>query len=160
MKLPIADSPNYHSLDWRRSSNRPDDAIISQSLDGVITSWNAGAERLFGYTAAETIGRSIAILLPPDPADEVSPVLEQIKQGKTIASYETTRVQKGGQTIDIAATISPIKDAAGQVIGTAKIARDITTRKRAKEQLRSLNDRLQYLLTNAPVSIFSCKTEW
>lgn len=130
------------------------DAIIGKSLEGVITSWNASAERLFGYTATEAIGQPIAILFPLDHADELSQVLEQIKQGETIESYETMRVRKGGQRIDIAATISPIKDAAGRVIGAAKIARDISSRKQAEAALQESEARFQSIVTNMAGMIY------
>ncbi|MBW4660174.1 MAG: MEKHLA domain-containing protein [Drouetiella hepatica Uher 2000/2452] len=130
------------------------DAIIGKSLEGVITSWNASAERLFGYTAAEAIGQPIAILFPPDHVDELSQVLEQIKQGETIESYEAVRVRKDGQRIDIAATISPIKDAAGRVIGAAKIAHDITPRKQAEAALQESEARFQSIVTNMAGMIY------
>ncbi|HEY9627307.1 MAG TPA: PAS domain S-box protein [Coleofasciculaceae cyanobacterium] len=130
------------------------DAIIGKSLEGVITSWNASAERLFGYTATEAIGQPIAILFPLDHADELSQVLEQIKQGETIESYETMRVRKDGQRIDIAATISPIKDAAGRVIGAAKIARDISSRKQAEAALQESEARFQSIVTNMAGMIY------
>jgi PAS domain S-box-containing protein len=122
------------------------DAIIGKSLDGMITSWNAGAEKIFGYEAAEVIGRPIAILFPPEQADELSQVLEQINYGKTIDSYETVRIRKDGQLINIAATISPIYDATGQVIGAAKIARDITARKRAEAAIHQSEARYRAIV--------------
>ncbi|PZV12024.1 MAG: hypothetical protein DCF22_13265 [Leptolyngbya sp.] len=132
------------------------DAIIGKSLEGMITSWNRGAERLFGYTAAEVIDRPVAQLFPPNHADELAQVLEQIKQGEFVQSYETVRVRKDGQHVDIAATISPIKDATGRVIGAAKIARDITERKQAENQLRDLSNRLMLALKSGAIGIW----EW
>lgn len=122
------------------------DAIVSKSLDGVITSWNASAEKLFGYAAEEAVGCSIALLIPPDYADELPQVLEQVRRGVTVERYETVRVRKDGQRITIAATISPVKDATGQVIGAAKIARDVTDRKRAEEQIQASLQEKEVLL--------------
>ncbi|NJP12433.1 MAG: PAS domain S-box protein, partial [Leptolyngbyaceae cyanobacterium RU_5_1] len=112
------------------------DAIIGKSLDGTITSWNAGAEKLLGYTAAEVIGHPITILFPPERVDELAQILARIKRGETIERYETVRMHKDGQRIDISATISPVKDATGQIIGSAKIARNITARKQAEAALQ------------------------
>lgn len=128
------------------------DAIIGKSLEGMITSWNRGAERLFGYTAAEVIDRPIALLFPPDHTEELAQVLGRIKHGETVESYETVRVRKDGQRLDIAATISPIKDATGQVIGAAKIARDITVRKQAEAALRESENRFQAFMNNSPAA--------
>ena len=91
-----------------------DDAIIGKSLDGTITSWNAGAERLYGYSAAEAIGQSISLIAPPDRPDEVPALLERIKRGESVDHYETVHIRKDGQRIDVSLTVSPIKDGAGQ----------------------------------------------
>ena len=113
-----------------------DDAIISKDLNSIITSWNRGAERMFGYTAREAVGRSVTMLIPADHADEEAMILDRIRQGKTVDHYETVRQRKDGTLVDISLTISPIKDAQGRVVGASKIARDITERKRAEEALR------------------------
>lgn len=113
-----------------------DDAIISKELDGTISSWNWGAERLFGYTASEAIGRSILILIPPDRGEEERSILDRIRRGVRIENYDTVRRRKDGSDVDISLTVSPIVDAAGAVVGASKIARDITGRKRAEEDLR------------------------
>ncbi|WP_207481945.1 PAS domain S-box protein [Arenibaculum pallidiluteum] len=105
-----------------------DDAIISKDLDGIVTSWNRAAERLFGYTAEEMIGRSIAILAVPDVPDEMPPILEQIRRGEKIDHYETRRRHKDGHVIDISLTVSPVRDAQGRIVGASKIARDISDR--------------------------------
>jgi PAS domain S-box-containing protein len=121
-----------------------EDAIIGKTLDGIIANWNAGAEKIFGYCAEEAIGRSIAILLPPNCADEMPKILEKIGRGEKIEPYETVRMRKNGQLIDISLSISPIKDATGKVIGASKIAHDITRRKRTEQ----LVQQQQFLLKN------------
>ena len=109
-----------------------DDAIVSKDLNGIITSWNKGAEHLFGYTESEMIGKPVALLIPPDRSDEEPSILERIRRGERIDHYETVRRRKDGSLLDISVTISPVRDTAGRVIGAAKIARDITGRKMAE----------------------------
>ena len=113
-----------------------DDAIVSKDLDGIIRTWNRGAERLFGYKAAEVIGRPITILIPPDRLDEEPGILARIRRGEPVDHYETVRRHKDGSLIDISLTVSPTRDAKGAIVGASKIARDITERKRAEEALR------------------------
>jgi len=113
-----------------------DDAIIGKAADGTIVSWNRGAELLYGYPAAEVIGKPVSILAPSDRADEVPGILARIKRGERISHFETVRVRKDGTPVDVSLTISPIKNSAGEVAGAATIARDITERKRAEEKLR------------------------
>jgi PAS domain S-box-containing protein len=113
-----------------------DDAIISKNLDGIILSWNPGAERLYGYTAAETIGQSVTMLIPPDRPDEEPRILEQIARGERVDHYETVRRRNDGTLIDVSLTVSPVRDTSGRIIGASKIARDITERKRAERELR------------------------
>ena len=120
-----------------------DDAIISKDLNGVITSWNKGAERLFGYTADEAVGRSITMLIPPDRLNEEPKILEQLKRGERVDHFETIRVRKDGSPLNISLTISPVKGADGRIIGASKVARDITERKRAQEDLQKLNADLE-----------------
>jgi PAS domain S-box-containing protein len=115
-----------------------DDAIISKNLHSIITSWNKGAEKLFGYTAAEAIGQSITMLMPPQYVNEEPQILEQIRRGETIDHYETVRQRKDGTTLDISLTISPIRDEAGNIIGASKIARDITQQKRVQAEREQL----------------------
>ena len=118
-----------------------DDAIISKNLDGVILSWNAGAERIFGYTPEEAIGKSILMLLPPERVSEEADILSKIRQGIRVDHFETIRVRKDGRRIDVSVTISPIRDASGTVIGASKIARDISEHKqlmKERERLYSL----------------------
>jgi PAS domain S-box-containing protein len=103
-----------------------DDAIVSKTLNGIVQSWNAAAQRIFGYTAAEMIGQPITRLIPPDRFDEESQILSQLRQGERISHYETVRMRKDGRPVNVSVTISPIRDATGNVIGSSKIARDIT----------------------------------
>ena len=113
-----------------------DDAIISKSLDGIIQTWNKGAERLFGYSAAEAIGQSVMMLIPPERQEEEPKILERLRRGERIDHYETIRVAKDGRQIDISLTISPLRDSEGKIFGALKIARDITERKQAEVALR------------------------
>ena len=115
-----------------------DDAIISKDLNGVITSWNKGAERLFGYVAEEIIGKPIMLLIPPDRHDEEKEIIDRIRRGQRVESYETVRKRKHGSLIEISLTVSPVKNAQGKVIGASKIARDISKRKRSEEQIAIL----------------------
>jgi len=114
-----------------------DDAVIAIDLDGVIASWNEGAERLYGYTAQEAIGQPIATLIPPERSGEEESILERLRRGEHIKHFETTRLRKGGSAVDVSLTVSPIKNAQGEVIGASRIARDITERKRAEEAIRA-----------------------
>lgn len=106
-----------------------DDAIIGNSLDGIITSWNRGAQRLYGYTADEIVGKPLSLLVPPDHPDEVPTMMEQVGHGEYIEHFETVRVRKDGTHLDVSLSISPIRDSEGKIIGASKIARDITARK-------------------------------
>jgi len=112
------------------------DAIVSKSLNGVITSWNKGAERLFGYAAEEAVGQNIILIIPPDRRDEERMIVEQLTRGERVDNFETVRMRKDGSLLDVSLTISPMKDASGRVVGASKLARDITERKRAEEALR------------------------
>jgi len=114
-----------------------DDAIISKDLDGVITSWNTGAERMFGYTEAEAVGRPITIIIPPELRNEESLILRRLRAGEHIQHYQTFRVTKQATRVDVSLTISPMKDSEGQVVRASKIARDMTERKRAEAALRT-----------------------
>jgi sigma-B regulation protein RsbU (phosphoserine phosphatase) len=118
-----------------------DDAIISKDLNAVITSWNRGAEHLFGYTAEEAIGKPITILIPPDRQDEEPEILERIRRGQQVDHYETVRRRKDGSLVDISLTASPVKNAQGKIIGASKIARDITVRRQAEEQAARARER-------------------
>ncbi|MCE9547512.1 MAG: MEKHLA domain-containing protein, partial [Planctomycetia bacterium] len=119
-----------------------DDAIISKSLEGRILSWNGGAERLFGYTAAEAIGSPITLIIPPESRDEERTILARLRRGERIEHYETVRVSKEGRHINISLTISPIRDTANRIIAASKVARDITPRKQSEESLTALHKQL------------------
>ncbi|MBS0170692.1 MAG: PAS domain S-box protein [Nitrospira sp.] len=119
-----------------------DDAIISKDLNGVIKSWNRGAQRLFGYTAEDMIGQPVQRLIPPDRFDEEPRILERIRKGQRIDHYETVRQRKDGSLVHISLTVSPIKDGRGRIVGASKIARDITERKQAERHLAHLVDAL------------------
>ena len=120
-----------------------DDGIISKDLNGVITSWNAGAQRIFGYTEAEVIGQPITIIIPPELHGEERQVLQRLRAGERIEHYETVRLTKRGKRVDVSLTISPMKDSTGRIVGASKIARDITERKRADEELRQAHEELE-----------------
>jgi PAS domain S-box-containing protein len=126
-----------------------DDAIVTKDLNGIITSWNSGAERLFGYPADEAISKPISILIPPERDNEEPTILDRIRRGERIDHYETVRRRKDGSLIDISLTVSPLRDAAGKVIGASKIARDITERKRAAEQQEMLTREMSHRVKNA-----------
>jgi PAS domain S-box-containing protein len=114
------------------------DAIIGKTLEGIITNWNDGARRIFGYSADEIVGKSVSILIPPDRHDEEPAIIERLKRGERVDHYETIRVRKDGQKIDISLTISPIRNSLGQIIGASKVARDITENKRMHEERERL----------------------
>lgn len=122
-----------------------DDAIISKTLQGVITSWNAGAERLFGYTAKEAVGRHISLLIPHDRLDEEVSILARLSRGEKIDHFDTIRLRKDGTPLDISLTISPVRDHSGKTIGASKIARDITGRKRIERDLFESEQRFRIL---------------
>jgi PAS domain S-box-containing protein len=113
-----------------------DDAIIGKDLKGIITSWNEGAERLFGYTAAEVIGKPVTILIPPGRLNEEPYILERLRRGERVDHYETVRRRKDGSEVDFSLTVSPVRDKSGKVIGASKIARDISGRRQAEERLK------------------------
>ena len=113
-----------------------EDAILSKDLNGIITSWNRGAERIYGYAAEEILGKNISLLTPPDRPDEISEILRKIAHGGNIEHYESVRVTKDGRQLNVSISVSPLHDAAGNIIGASAIARDITSQKRAEGQLR------------------------
>lgn len=133
--------------------NSSDDAIVAKDLEGTIVSWNKGAERLFGYTADEIIGKPVAVLIPADRYDEEPHILSRIRAGEAIDHYETVRRRKDGGLIEISLSVSPIRNRHGQIVGAAKIARDITERRRAEEQqhllIQEMNHRIKNLFTLA-----------
>jgi PAS domain S-box-containing protein len=123
--------------------NSSEDAIIGKAPNGVITSWNKGAERLFGYSSEEAIGKPITMLIPSDHQQEEHEMIECLKLGESVSSFETICLRKDGSPLDISVTISPIKDATGKVIGASRIARDISKRKLADEALRQAHAELR-----------------
>jgi len=131
-----------------------DDAIISKTLNGIITSWNAGATRIFGYAPEETIGRHITLLIPPELHAEENTILARLGRGERIEHFETVRVTKSGKRLDVSLTISPVRDSKGQVIGASKIARDISDRKRIEDALRESRAQLTLALESSRTAIF------
>lgn len=137
--------------------NGSEDAIVSKNLDSIITSWNPSAERLFGYTAEEAIGRSVTMLFPQDRLNEEDHILAKIKNGEKVEHLETVRVHKDGSTVDVSLTISPVKNSSGEVVGASKIARDISQIKRNREEREQLllkekteREQLDEIFKNAP----------
>src|SRR5712671_2411274 len=130
-----------------------DDAIVSKDLNGVIVTWNKGAERIFGYTAEEVIGKPITILIPPDQHEEEPAILERIRRGERVEHYETVRMGKHGSPVDISLTVSPIKNAEGKIVGASKIARDITERKRSEAQITVLAREAEHRAKNVLATV-------
>jgi two-component system sensor kinase FixL len=126
-----------------------DDAIIAKDLDGTILSWNGGAERMYGYRPEEAIGRPIYLIVPPPYVKELSEILERIRAGERVRNFETVRATKDGRLVDVALSISPIRDPAGTIVGASAIARDITGRKKDLEALRDNEARLRSILESA-----------
>jgi PAS domain S-box-containing protein len=127
-----------------------DDAIVGKTLDGVITSWNAGAERVFGYTAAEAVGRNITFIIPPERLDEERAILARLRRGERVGHFETVRVAKDGRRLDISLTVSPVTAPDGTVIGASKVARDITDQRRATAALRESEARYRAIVEASP----------
>jgi PAS domain S-box-containing protein len=125
-----------------------DDAIVSKDLNGIIQSWNSGAQRLFGYSAEDVIGKSITILIPSEKLDEEPEIINRIRKGERVDHYETVRRTKDGSLVQVSLTVSPVKDAAGNVVGASKIARDIGERVRAQEQQELLYGEMQHRVKN------------
>ena len=132
-----------------------DDAIVSKDLNGVITTWNKGAERLFGYTADEAVGRSITMLIPADHLDEEPSILRRIRAGERIEHYETERLRKDGKRIDISLTVSPMRSSDGTIVGASKIARDIGERRRSEAQRNLLVAELSHRVKNTLATVVS-----
>jgi PAS domain S-box-containing protein len=133
-----------------------DDAVASATLDGIIVSWNTGAQKIYGYTEGEAVGKPVTILVPPELPDEEHKILETLKAGGRIEHFETVRVTKTGKRINVSLTISPIKDSSGRTVGISGIARDITERKRAEESLHASEERLRLAQQAACIGTF----EW
>jgi PAS domain S-box-containing protein len=124
------------------------DAILSKDLNGIITSWNRGAQLLFGYTAEEAVGQPVTLLIPVDRQDEEPFILGRIRRGESVDHYETIRQTKDGRLIDISLTVSPIKNESGEIIGASKIARDISESKRDQERLKLLLREMDHRVKN------------
>jgi PAS domain S-box-containing protein len=127
-----------------------DDAIVSKDLDGVITTWNKGAERVFGHTAEEAVGQHITLVIPADRRSEEAMILSQLRKGGRIEHFETVRLHKNGTTLDISVTISPVKDATGRVVGASKVARDITPQKQIERAMRDSEERFRSIVETTP----------
>lgn len=130
-----------------------DDAVITKNLDSTITSWNRGAEHIFGYLAEEIIGQSITVLIPPDRQDEEPAILDRLRRGERIDHYETIRLRKDGSQLHVSLTVSPVKDAAGKIVGASKIARDITDAKRSEAQIALLAREAEHRARNVLASV-------
>jgi PAS domain S-box-containing protein len=135
------------------------DAIISKDLEGIILSWNRGAEQLYGYSAAEVVGGSIALLVPPDHPDELPAILQRLKQGERIDQFETVRVRKDGTRVDVSINFSPVRDEAGQIIGASKIARDITTTKQVEKVRRQAEAQLHLVTDTMAAPVARCSRD-
>ncbi|MGH9357260.1 MAG: PAS domain S-box protein [Terriglobia bacterium] len=136
-----------------------DDAIISKNLDSVITTWNNGAERLFGYSAEEAIGKHVNFIIPPDRRDEEVGILARVRSGERVNHFHTVRMRKDGTLLDISLTVSPLKDSTGRVIGTSKIARDITRQMRIELALRQSEEKFRELVETLDLQIQSRTSE-
>ncbi|PAP75899.1 PAS domain S-box protein [Rubrivirga marina] len=132
-----------------------DDAIVSKSLDGIITSWNAGAERILGYTADEAVGQSVLMLIPPERRDEERMILDRIRRGQRVDHFETVRVDRSGRKLDVAITVSPIRDAEGRVVGASKVLRDVTAQREIETALRASEERARLALDAARLGLWS-----
>ena len=133
-----------------------DDAIISKDLEGVIVSWNSGAQRIFGFTEAEAVGQPITIIIPPELQEEENKILQRLWAGESIEQYETLRVTKEGKKVNVSLMICPLKDSTGRIIGASKIARDITERKQTQDNLRESEERLRLAVETGRMYAF----EW
>jgi PAS domain S-box-containing protein len=127
-----------------------DDAIVSKGVDGIVTSWNRGAELLFGYTAAEAIGQHITFIIPPDRRNEEVMILAEIRSGRPVDHFETVRMHKDGSLLNISVTISPIRDSSGRVVGASKVARNITERMQIERALRDSEERFRAIVETTP----------
>jgi PAS domain S-box-containing protein len=127
--------------------------MISKTLDGTITSWNKGAERLFGYTAEEAIGQNITLIIPSDRRAEEATILEKLRRGERVEHFDTIRARKDGGMVEVSLTISPVKDAAGHVVGASKVARDISERRMAEKALQKGYDKLESMVEERTASV-------
>jgi len=140
--------PQTPAAQWLMAAivDSSDDAIVSKNLNGIVTSWNAGAVRMFGYEPHEMVGESITKLIPPDRQQEEPAILERLRRGERVEHFESIRMRKDGTFLEVSLTISPVRNSAGEIVGASKIARDITERKRADRRLKETNEELQQAL--------------
>jgi PAS domain S-box-containing protein len=152
----ITDKKKAEEVRFRHAAviESSDDAIASATLDGIIVSWNTGAQKIYGYTEAEAVGKPIDMLVPPELPDEENKILEMLRAGGRIQHFETVRVTKTGKRINVSLTISPIKDSSGRTVGCSGIARDISERKLAEEALRASEERLRLAQQAARIGTF------
>jgi PAS domain S-box-containing protein len=136
-----------------------DDAIVSADINGIIVSWNRGAQRLFGYSAEDVVSKPITILIPPERQDEGPQILDRVRRGEHIDHYETVRQRKDGGLVDIALTVSPLKDTEGKIVGASKIARDITAHKRVERALRAREAELETVISRTPFMLIRCSPD-
>src|SRR6204780_4658279 len=136
-----------------------DDAIISKNLDGVITSWNKSAERIFGYTPEEAIGQHITLIIPPERPHEESDILARLRRGERVDHFHTVRRRKDGSLLDVSLTISPVRDSSGCIVGASKVARDITAEKRAEHALRESEQRFRVITDASPILVWMSGTD-
>jgi PAS domain S-box-containing protein len=135
-----------------------DDAIISKTLDGIITSWNRGAQRMFGYAPDEVIGQPVTLLIPLDHLDEEAGILQRLRRGERIEHYETVRRRKDGTLLNVSLSVSPVRDVNGTIVGASKIARDVTHQRRAEQAMRASEVRFRLMADSAPVLIWIADT--
>jgi PAS domain S-box-containing protein len=136
-----------------------EDAIIGKTMDGIITEWNRGATRLYGYSADEVMGRPVSILIPPEISDDFGVIMDALKRGETVARSETVRRKKDGGRVDVSLSVFPIRDKAGKMLGAASIARDISERKQYEATLRESEERFRLIADTAPVMIWMSGTD-
>jgi PAS domain S-box-containing protein len=136
-----------------------DDAIISKNLDGIITSWNESAERIYGYSPEEAIGQHITLIIPPDRHAEESDILGRLRRGERVDHFHTVRKRKDGRFLDVSLTISPLRDSSGRVIGASKVARDITEQKQAERALRESEQRFRIITDASPILVWMSGTD-
>ena len=156
MQIEVALRESEQRLRWLASLvESSDDGIVSKNLDGIITSWNSGAERIFGYSASEAIGQPITLVIPEDRQGEEVEILTRIRRGERIDHFETVRRRKHGSLIVVSLTVSPVKDASGKIVGASKIARDITEQKRNQELITTLAREAEHRSKNLLASVLA-----
>ncbi|MCE5277483.1 MAG: PAS domain S-box protein [Planctomycetaceae bacterium] len=163
-KHPTRPAQNLDRMDdprWLASVvEASDDAIITKSLTGTILSWNGGAERIYGYSAAEIIGRNISVLIPPELSEELPAIYRRLSRGQRISHFETQRVRKDGRRISVSLTVSPLKDAQGKVVAAAAIARDVSADRAARQALSQMHRRLTNVLESITDAFCSLDRDW